>query len=118
MKLNPLDACIAVLLTIVVAFSLVDCRDPNTPTPDADAKPQDDAQNPPIDGVGDSPCLRSCARLGALGCPEAHPATGSCEDTCDRVTKLGASTYDPSCVSAARDVAAVRACPAVRCVLP
>lgn len=63
-----------------------------------------------------SPCARACSRLAVLGCPESRkpPAGRTCIEVCKSVQTI--SSYSPACVAEAKDVEAVRKCPAVRCL--
>ena len=79
--------------------------------PIADAQP---APLPTVDAapVSNTPCGLACAQLAALGCPEATP---NCEATCNHVVTSKLTPYSPTCVSAAKTVAAVQKCPAITC---
>lgn len=60
-------------------------------------------------------CSQACANLRALGCPEGAPDAGeSCEVVC-RHTAAGPFNLNPTCLQAAKNVAAVRACKTVSC---
>jgi hypothetical protein len=74
-------------------------------------------QSPEALGLS-STCARACSNLSRLGCPESRkPAGGrTCVQTCKAIE--GVSSYSPACVAASADVAAVRKCPAVRCLRP
>lgn len=63
-----------------------------------------------------TPCALACNRLAVLGCPESRkpPAGKSCIEICTSIQTI--SSYSPTCVSAAKDVASVRKCPAIRCL--
>lgn len=72
----------------------------------------------PTPELASSPaCARACLRLKALGCPEGSRPDGgeTCYRTCERLELGGHFTLRPSCIAAAADVGAVRACGAVRC---
>jgi hypothetical protein len=72
----------------------------------------------PTPELASSPvCARACLRLRALGCPEGSRPDGgeTCYRTCERLELGGHFTLRPSCIAAAMDVGAVRACGAVRC---
>lgn len=63
-----------------------------------------------------SPCTKACANLRTLGCPEGAPDAGeSCEVVCKH-TETGPFNLNPTCLQAAKTVAAVRACKTVTCL--
>lgn len=66
--------------------------------------------------AGLTPCAKACKRLSDLSCPESQKLPGgrTCVETCKAVASI--SSFSPTCVSAAKDVAAVRKCPEVRCL--
>ena len=65
---------------------------------------------------GVTPCAKACKNLSTLGCPESrkYPAGRTCVETCKAISTI--SSFDPVCVSSAKDVAAVRGCPQIRCL--
>lgn len=75
--------------------------------PDAPAEP---------DGV-ERACGNACAQLAQLGCPEANPNPGGegCYTVCAKAEASRKFTLKPGCLSAAKTIAAVRACGTVRC---
>jgi hypothetical protein len=79
-----------------------------------DAEAVSDAR---MDAPRASACSRACAKLKAVGCPEAEQIDGglACVDLCDKAEASGKFTLKPECVAAAASVEAVRACGSVRC---
>lgn len=103
----------AFALTMLAALAaVVACKTaPGPVTPDAA-----DGGGIVIVDVDGGACAAACARLGALGCPEAKTTDGgtTCADLCER-TQAGAMVdLHPECVAGAADVAAVKRC-GVRC---
>lgn len=81
---------------------------------------------PPADDGGvDAPepegveraCGNACAQLAQLGCPEANPNPGGegCYAVCAKAEATKKFTLKPACLTAAKTIAAVRACGTVRC---
>jgi hypothetical protein len=75
--------------------------DASPPVPDDNAVPQ---------------CKTACATLAQLGCPEAKTVLGgkTCYRVCADAEASGVS-LNPTCIGAAKDITAVRACKTVRC---
>lgn len=85
------------------------------PTPSPDAGPLADRDGPGTE-LG-----AACAKLRALGCPEGSPTDGrTCFESLERANRI--ALVPASCIAAASDVAAVKACgnptlnTTVRCV--
>jgi len=80
------------------------------PTPDGAV----DAGPPPAPSPTGSSCADACAKLAALGCPEAKPTAkgASCTEVCQNT--LGSPvSLQPDCVVRASDCAAAEACAAI-----
>jgi len=79
----------------------------------------DDAFDAPeaMDGAKRSACVRACAVLTALKCPEAEAPPGGdpCSVVCQRTEDAKKISLKPLCVADAKTVEAVRACGTVRC---
>ncbi len=83
--------------------------DPPSPWDSSDAAPPAPEE---VDGAAPSACSRACAKLAALGCPEAKPTTGgaSCIQVCANAESSGVVSLDPDCVSRAASCKAAVAC--------
>lgn len=78
--------------------------------------PSNDEHDGGPEGAPRSACLRACANLSMLGCPESRKVSGgdSCTTTCEHLVSSGFSSLDPECIAGAKTVDAVRECN-VRC---
>lgn len=83
------------------------------PTPDgaADAEPP---SPPPAPAPSGNSCADACAKLAALGCPEAKPTPkgATCTEVCQNT--LGSPvSLQPDCVVHAKDCPSAEACQAI-----
>jgi len=95
------------------------CVQDAAPTPIVDAAPIKDvaAESAPtpvsVCGVKCSTCDCACACLSELGCKEGTNA--NCVATCNHLVSSQLTPWNPTCIAAAKTVAAVQKCPAVTC---
>lgn len=79
---------------------------------------------PPYQPIGPGPgpveladaCVRACANLAALGCPEGSGSLGGepCSVTCQRASEL--RPLPVACWAAATSTAEAKACGSLRCI--
>lgn len=96
---------------MLVVVSIVACYDATKPLP-------------PYQPVGPGPgpvatadeCVRACANLAAVGCPEGSGSLGGepCSVTCQRASEL--RPLPVTCWAASRSSAEAKACGSLRCV--
>lgn len=106
---------------LALVFVAATCTPPVPAVPGVPATPEAGAADASMDAAIDAaqadapygtPCVRACARLAILGCPEMGPA---CVETCDHVMSSHLTPFDAECVAHAVSAAAVAQCPAIRC---
>jgi len=90
-------------------------KPPPQPAPPSPWDNSSDAQPPPedLDGASHTPCYQACARLKALGCPEAQPtaAGATCTQVCANNSGGPPGTsLDPECVARAESCSIARSC--------
>jgi hypothetical protein len=98
---------LAFVLALAPLMLAATCNTP-TPTPSPGAGGAD-----PVGGSSSStPCAKVCARLAALGCPAAKPASdgASCVQVCADINASGTLRVDTACVILAGDCAAADRC--------
>jgi len=105
-------------LLVVAIHALGGCPSPAPVVPTVDATDAaiviDDAAV--LDATG-TQCMRACATLKKLGCPEAETPDGgdTCVALCQRAQDTKKFDMRPQCVSDAGSVEQLRACGTVRC---
>lgn len=112
----PANAAMGASVGIVVAHFIGGCPQPSPKPP-----PNDASDAAPLPDSGPSaPCEAACAKLAALGCPEADTLDGgkSCAQLCLDSEASGKFNLKPACVAGAQTVEQVRACGTVRCGKP
>lgn len=106
---------ICVLFSLSAVLLLGCPPSPNPPGPDSDATvpitpgpwPFEDE----LDGASPAKaCAAMCTNLDRLGCGEAHPEVGTCEDLCVRVQSKHLVDLHPACVAKASTVVGVQLC--------
>jgi hypothetical protein len=121
----PAGAALALAVAGVLAFTCVGCPKPNPPVPppdvtttDADISDGADPEDPPLDAAAFPDCVRACAKLKSLGCPEAAKPDGgkTCYKVCADAESTGKFSLNPKCVASQADVSGVRSCATVRCL--
>lgn len=124
-RLLSVPAALAISVTIAMVSSC--CAEPPPRTVVVAACPSSDAAGvdpeEPFEADQSSealglatPCARACKQFSTLGCPESRKPLGgrTCVENCKAIQNI--SSFDPMCVVAATSVAAVRKCPATRCL--
>lgn len=95
-------------LVSFIALAAAGCSSHPSPPPAA--------ATPDASDAGGSICAAACARLDALGCPEAHPPVGdSCVNVCNHTETTKVFDLKPACIANAQTVDAVHACGTVVC---
>jgi hypothetical protein len=107
-------------LLVVAIHALGGCPAPApvVPTVDATDAASDSGDDAAVvlDAAG-TQCMRACATLKKLGCPEAETPDGgdTCVTLCQRAQDTRKFDMRPQCVSDAGSVEQLRACGTVRC---
>jgi hypothetical protein len=108
---------IFILMTLLVV-AVFGCQLGPFPKPPPQPEPPSPWDNPsdaaPVPSPpDDSPCGKACAKLLALGCPEAQPtaAGATCTQVCvNNETGPDGTSLVPFCVAAAESCSIARAC--------
>jgi hypothetical protein len=95
------------MLRYVALLCLVACYDASKPLP---------PYTPVVPVATADDCVRACAQLAALGCPEGSGSLGGepCSVTCQRASEL--RPLPLACWASARSSAEAKACGSLRCV--
>lgn len=77
-----------------------------------------DNEDPTLGKARYPDCVRACAKLKELTCPEAEQPKGgkTCYAVCRDAEASGKYTMKPACVALATTIDSVRACKTVRCL--
>jgi len=92
---------VAALVLATLAMAASSCQRPIPPP----VPPTQVDAGAPMDG--EATCTTACENIFALGCPDKP---SRCIEACENVQASGVFAYDVSCITRAKDCAAVSAC--------